>query len=142
MDGTRKYHSEWGNSDPKGHAWYVLTNKWVLTKKKCLIPKVQPTVLKKVNKLKDPSEYASVPLGREKKATTSGEEGPWRKREWGVLKGEHSWILDGEKELKFLRDSRKNVNMQPWEVGGWGGPSRMYQRPGRQETLRTQREGP
>jgi hypothetical protein len=29
MDGTRKY-PEWGNSDPKGHAWYVLTNKWIL----------------------------------------------------------------------------------------------------------------
>jgi hypothetical protein len=24
--------SEVGNSDPKGHAWYVLTNKWVLAK--------------------------------------------------------------------------------------------------------------
>jgi hypothetical protein len=29
MDGTRKYHPEQGNLDPKGHAWYVLTNKWV-----------------------------------------------------------------------------------------------------------------
>jgi hypothetical protein len=34
MDGTRKYHPEWGNSDPKGHAWYVFTNKWILAKKK------------------------------------------------------------------------------------------------------------
>jgi hypothetical protein len=33
------------------------------------------TELKKVNKLKCPSEDASVPLGREKKAITSGERG-------------------------------------------------------------------
>jgi hypothetical protein len=33
MDGTRKYHPELGNSDPKRHAWYVLTNKWILAKK-------------------------------------------------------------------------------------------------------------
>jgi hypothetical protein len=30
MDGTRKYHSEGGNSNTKGQAWYVSTNKWVL----------------------------------------------------------------------------------------------------------------
>jgi hypothetical protein len=33
MNGTRKYHPELGNSDPKEHAWYVLTNKWILAKK-------------------------------------------------------------------------------------------------------------
>ena len=41
------------------------------------IPKIQSTELKKVNKLKAPSEDASVPLGREKKATTRGEGGNW-----------------------------------------------------------------
>jgi hypothetical protein len=55
----------------------VLTNKWILAKKKkrkkkYRIPKIQSTELKKVNKLKCPSEDASVPLGREKKAITSG----------------------------------------------------------------------
>ena len=34
MDEARKYHPEWGNSDPKGHAWYVLINKWILDKNK------------------------------------------------------------------------------------------------------------
>ena len=51
--------------------------KWILAKKKkkkVQIPKIQPKELKKVNKLKGSSEDASVPLGREKKATTSGEE--------------------------------------------------------------------
>jgi hypothetical protein len=32
MDGSRKYHPQWGNSDSKEHAWYVLTNKWILAK--------------------------------------------------------------------------------------------------------------
>jgi hypothetical protein len=42
-------------------------------KTKYRIPKIQSTELKKVNKLKCRSEDASVPLGREKKAITSGE---------------------------------------------------------------------
>ena len=52
------------------------------------IPRTQPTGLKKVNKPKDPSEYASIPLEREKKAVTgsrvrvelrweSGQGGKW-----------------------------------------------------------------
>jgi hypothetical protein len=50
----------------------------------------------------------------------------------GVQRGEHDWVLGDRKGLKALRASRKNGNMQPWEVGGWwGGPSRMYQRPER-----------
>jgi hypothetical protein len=44
-------------------------------KEKCQIPKIQPTELKKVNKLKCPSVDASVPLGREKKATSREEGG-------------------------------------------------------------------
>jgi hypothetical protein len=37
------------------------------------IPKIQSIELKKVNKLKCPNEVASIPLGREKEAITSGE---------------------------------------------------------------------
>ena len=40
-------------------------------KKKFRIPKIQSTELKKLNKLKGPSEDASVPSEREKKAITS-----------------------------------------------------------------------
>ena len=58
--------------------------------KKHRIPRKQPTGLKKVNKPKDPSEYASIPLEREKKAVTgsrvrvelrweSGQGGKWQK---------------------------------------------------------------
>ena len=49
-----------------------------------LPPKTQSTELKKVNKLKCPSEDASVSLGREKKAITS--------REGGIL--EEKWMWD------------------------------------------------
>jgi hypothetical protein len=43
--------------------------------KKYRIPKIQSTELKKVNKLKGPSQDTSVPLRREKKASTRGEGG-------------------------------------------------------------------
>jgi hypothetical protein len=46
-----------------------------ICQKKYRIPKIQSTELKKFNKLKCPSENASVPLGREKKAITSREGG-------------------------------------------------------------------
>ena len=54
--------------------------------KKYRIPKIHSIELKKVNKLKCPSEDASVPLGREKKAITNGEGG----REGGTWEGK--WI--------------------------------------------------
>jgi hypothetical protein len=61
------------------------------------IPKIQSTELKKVNKLKAPSEDASVPLGREKKATTRGEggnwEGKWEGRENGIGLGKMTEVL-------------------------------------------------
>ena len=94
-----------------------------ISQKKYRIPKIQPTELKKINELKCPSEEASVPLGREKKATTSEEgernlggkeDGGWGEgnmiRYWG--KG---WTL-------ALEASRKNGNRHPLEVGGWGDP--------------------
>jgi DNA-binding beta-propeller fold protein YncE len=72
MNVTRKYHPDWGSSDPKGNAWYVLTNKRILAekKKKYRLPKIQSMELRMINKLKVPSEDSSVTLGREKKTTT------------------------------------------------------------------------
>jgi hypothetical protein len=61
---------------------HVLTNKWILAKKKFRIPRTQPTGLKKINKLKVPSEDALIPLEREKKMVmrNRGREGPgWEK---------------------------------------------------------------
>jgi hypothetical protein len=45
------------------------------TKQNYREPKIQSTELKKVNKLKCPSEHSSFPLGRERKAITNGERG-------------------------------------------------------------------
>jgi hypothetical protein len=42
-------------------------------KKKYRISRIKSTELKRVNKLKCPSEDTSIPLGREKNAITSGE---------------------------------------------------------------------
>jgi hypothetical protein len=53
---------------------YSLISK-CLGKKRYKIPKIQSTELKKINKLKCPSEDTSVSLEREKKAITSGEGG-------------------------------------------------------------------
>ena len=71
MGGTTT-HPERGNPVPKGYACYILTNKWILTKK-YRISKIQYTELKKVNKPKCPSEDTSVPLGKEKKTITRWE---------------------------------------------------------------------
>ena len=70
MDGTRKYHPERGNSDPKGHAWHLLTNKLILVKK-YRISRTQFTDLKTVN---NPKENAFIRPGKEKKAILGGRE--------------------------------------------------------------------
>ena len=49
MDGTRKYHSGRNNSDPKGHTWYVLTDKWILAQKP-RVPKIHFPKHKKIKK--------------------------------------------------------------------------------------------
>jgi len=49
--------------------------------------------------------------------------------DWEVKRGTRSGI-GGENRSEALRDRRMNGNRRPQEVGG-GGPSRMYQRPGR-----------
>jgi hypothetical protein len=51
MDGTIKYHPEGSNPDPKRHAWYILTEKWIfLLVQKYRIPMIQQTDCKKFNK--------------------------------------------------------------------------------------------
>jgi hypothetical protein len=73
-----------------------------LPKKKYRIPKTQPTELTKVNKLKGPSEDASVPLGREKKSTTKrGERGLRRKGDGGAERETGSGIRWGGKKPKL-----------------------------------------
>jgi hypothetical protein len=54
MDRTRKYHLEWGNPNPKGHAWYVLTDEWILAQK-LRIPMIKLKNHMKFNKKEDQS---------------------------------------------------------------------------------------
>jgi hypothetical protein len=49
MNFCKQMHPEWANLDPKGPAWYVLTDKWILVKK-YRIPSIQHTDHKKCNK--------------------------------------------------------------------------------------------
>jgi hypothetical protein len=60
MDGTRKYHDEWGNLITKEHPWYALTDKWILAQK-LGIPKIQFTDHMKLKK-EDQSVDTSVLL--------------------------------------------------------------------------------
>jgi hypothetical protein len=66
MNGSRKYHPEWGNSVTKEHTWYVLSNKWVLVKVHGT-PMVQLTDHMKLKRMKDQRLDASVLLRRENK---------------------------------------------------------------------------
>jgi hypothetical protein len=83
----------------KGHTWYVLTNKWILAKN---IQNTQHKTkgLKKVNKLKDPSEDGSIPLGREKKAIIGRAEGGREMGRRGNMEGKgRPWSdIGGEQE--------------------------------------------
>jgi hypothetical protein len=93
--------SEVTQSDPKGHSWYVLTNKWILAKNKYRIPKIESIELKKVNKLKNQSEDNSILPRREKKATQGGREGrPWVGKGTGWRRGEPLPLLGRGKGLK------------------------------------------
>ena len=72
-----------------------------ISKKKYRISKIQSTEFKKLNKLKCPSEDASVPLGREKKAITHGERGrDLGGKVDGVRRGEPDLVLGERKGLK------------------------------------------
>ena len=63
MDGTRKYHPDWGNPIRKEHTWYAVTDKRMLAQK-LRIPKIQFTEHIKLEKKKDQSMDASVLLRR------------------------------------------------------------------------------
>jgi len=71
MDGTRKYHPEWGNPVTKEHAWHALTDKWILAQK-FRIPKIQFTEHMKLKKKEDQSVDASDLLRMGNKILTGG----------------------------------------------------------------------
>jgi hypothetical protein len=61
--GTRKYHPESGNPNPKRHTWYILTDEWILAQK-FRIPMVQLTDNMKLYKKEEQNVDASIPLRR------------------------------------------------------------------------------
>jgi hypothetical protein len=90
MDETRKYDPEWGNWDPKGHAWYVFSNKWILAKK---VQNTQNTELKKVNKPKTQVLNPTWGGGVESIRRGWAEGGTWVGEGTGRGKGEHDQVL-------------------------------------------------
>jgi hypothetical protein len=81
------------------------------------MPRIQSTRLKKVNKQKDPSEDALIPLGREKKTIPGA-----RVRErpvWEKGEGEHDQLWGrGESDKKEALKDQQNE----WKyatLGGW-----------------------
>jgi hypothetical protein len=90
-------------------------------KKSTAYTRYSPQNSKIINKLKGPSEDASVSLGREKKATSRHEGGSHlgRKVDWIWERRNPNLVLDEEKKTEALRASKKNQNRQLWEVGGW-----------------------
>jgi hypothetical protein len=87
MDGTGKHHPELGNPEPKGHAWFVLTNNWILAKK-YRIPIMQLIDHKKFNKQQGLSEDDSIPFRRGNKIVTGGRGPRWVCKRRGDKEGE------------------------------------------------------
>jgi hypothetical protein len=75
LEGTWQYHHEWGNTDPKWHAWYVLTYKWILAIK-YRIPMPCSADPKKLSKKEGRTENAWISLGMGNKTLIGGK---WRK---------------------------------------------------------------
>ena len=92
--------------------------------------RIQFTGLKKVNKLKGPSEDASVPLRREKKAITRGEGGRDLGGKWdGEGRGEHDQVSVGGSRTEALEGQQKEWKQATLGGRRLGKPSRMHQRP-------------
>ena len=99
MDETRKYQPEWGNSDPKGCV--SLINGYY--PKSYRIPRIKSTELKKVNKQKGPSEDASIPLRRKRKAITEGQGSKWP-----------GWKRREEGKRRKILNSSDCFSKEPW----------------------------
>ena len=94
MDGTRKYHPEWGNTITKEHTWYALYDKCILTQK-LKIPIIQFTDYMKLKKKEDHSVDTWIFLRRCVKTTMWGdtntkfeEEPEWKLTQWLP----HQWL--------------------------------------------------
>ena len=59
MNGTRKYHPEWGSPITIEHTWYALTDKWIFIQK-LRVPKISFTDLMKLKKKEGQSVGTSL----------------------------------------------------------------------------------
>jgi hypothetical protein len=71
MDGSGRYHPEWGNPITKEHTWYSLTDKWILVQK-LRISKIQFAKHMKLKKKEDQSVNTLVLLRRGNKIPMEG----------------------------------------------------------------------
>jgi hypothetical protein len=149
MDGTRKYHPEWGNSDAKGHAWYVLTNKWILAKTKTKTkqkPHTEHTSYSPQNSKGSISWGAQVRilqshLEREESNHKWGRrEGLGRERRWGGGNLIWYWVREKDWSPESLQKEGKQATSGNGRLGDT--PPPVHQRPGRWGAPRTHREGP
>ena len=102
-----------GNADPKGHAWCVLIDKWILAKK-FRIPMIQLTDYRKLNKKEGPSVVISNPLRSRNKIIMGGRERDMGGRGDGG-KGEQDQVL-GRRQERSPEDQENE-----WEyAAGWG----------------------
>jgi hypothetical protein len=99
---------------PKGHTCYVLPDKWILTQK-LRIPMIQLTDHMKLNKKKDQSVDASIPLRRENKIITGGK----GERDLGGRE-EGEWERGGGR-IRYGKRWERNPEDRECGVGEWGG---------------------
>ena len=134
MDGTWKCHSEWGIPVIKKQTWYILTDKWILAKKKFRIPTIQLTDHMKPKKKEDHTKvWMQTVLLRRGKEIILGDRG----REEGERKGgrrdgltiralaalpEHSGLLCGTHDSQltpacdFNYRRSNSVFWSPWSL--------------------------
>jgi hypothetical protein len=110
MDGSKKYHPEWGNSEPKGHAWYVLTNKWVLVKRKKKAKSQDRAHRTQKNQQDEGPMRGCLSSTWEGEEESNHKQGEWVGKGMQGWRRVHDWVLGEGKGLKFLRASRKNGN--------------------------------
>lgn len=117
MDGNRKYHHEWVNTQPKEHVNDVLTNKWMLSKK-YRSPRIQMTELKKFNlkKAHVSMHYSHLKWGRKQLWEADGGITLGECME-GKRKVEQNQVAVTEAKLRCVAEWMGICNFGRWEVG-------------------------
>jgi hypothetical protein len=111
MDGSRKYHPEGGNSVIKEHMWYVLTDKFLLSKERG-IPMIQLMDHMKLKRKEEQRVDASVLLRRGNKIIKGrGWEGLGKKRGEGRegKRGAESGMGGGGGDVQRVRKLNRGV---------------------------------